>query len=389
MGVMQLDYCSFCFHTIYANESDVLRCQACGSVYHEIHLDGECLNCDSTSISSFSAESNPPTKNLTRKPIRLKRHRFDPDEPKWGLREYLAWGNNILRATVNVLIGVAAATTLGAYAFRILSFNDFNEPLGYLNNILRTGLPSREITLVALVTSILGAFVFFPSELPSQEDEDSFGRRIGRFIAIGLILLAVNLLIFAMDANQITGMLTSEYRVSFGNTGLALLAAQGGAIVSVILIGTFIRRINEPIRHTKLPRRLDSLFEASNVLWFYLTYFFVAIFAIYVSIQILPERSLQDIPVRIAGFDFMTNYAQLAVLTIVGLASLLFYRPPSHSAATRSWWLIRVLGIGVTIIGFVIIYRGAPSSELDAIIQASIVALTVSLVSIPVQRGLS
>lgn len=384
---MSSEYCQFCFQTIYGGEERIVRCTSCGKVYHEPHFDNACSCCSGKGIEAHTPVSGTITRAIIRKPIKLKRRVLD--DIVWGLKEYIAWGNSHLRAYVNVILGIIVATIIGAYTYRLLSFQTYSEPVEYFNNLIRDGFPPQLQFLFSLIASVLGAFVFFSFLRPNESTEDTFNQRFGRLLASLILLVSMNIVLFEFDANDVSKMIKSEIQISFGEFGLSLFTAQGGALFITMVAGFVIRSRNSSAYQWELPKKLSRSLKVVNVLRFYVVSLSTATLAFLFSLNLLPSYRFPFDLLKLSEWTAQTNSVELTVLNATIIISLLLYLPPNHSNAVRKWWFIRLIGCGVAMANIFSNYRSASVAQLESIVQAALIAVIVTFFFIPIQRALS
>lgn len=385
---MKHGYCEFCFKTILHTGIDrAVRCISCGKVYHEEHYEEVCSHCSETKTEVYVPTSGTVVRNITRRPLRLKR--VDFDTVRWGAVEYADWITSLFQAIINALLGIVVSTVVGSYMFRLLSYQTYTDPIEYLNNIIRNGFPPQSIILIALMASVLGAFVFFPSKLPNGIKKHDSSRRFGRFVAIIILFIGINLDLFGLDAKDIMGILKSELQLSTGAYGLSFFAAQGGALVTTMLVGYVVRASNESVYRWEFPKYMRRTFRIFNVLWFYIASLVTIVLAFLLSLGILPSYRLELISIQVGERNVRTNYAYLVALIATVFVALLVYHPPVHSAAERRWWFFRFIGGVIALVGVGNYYRMASSSQLEVVAQAALIAGITTVCFVPVQRAIS
>jgi hypothetical protein len=372
---------------INADTDQAVRCLSCGKSYHKGHFEDACHYCSGTTVEMFVPTSQYVARNVIRKPKRLKR--VDLDDYGWEIRDYIDWAGSLALATARIGLGIAISTIVGAFTFRFLNYGAHSEPVAYLNSIIRSELPSEALVYVSLIAAVLGAFVFFPSKLPTRTQPHSSDRRLWRFTSIIVVLFGVNLVLLGLNFNDIVPILSSELQISLGTAGFTFLAAQGGALVATMLIGSTIRSRNELVYMWKTPKNLKRFLIAINVMRFYAAAMLTVMMAFLLTTNLLPTYRLATTTVEFGGWVIETNFAHMAALACIVFIALLLYHPPDHSKAERKWWLFRFVGCGIALMSFVNSYRSASSSELEAIMQAGIAAIIIAICLVPVQRTLS
>lgn len=373
--------------TIHADTDQAVRCLTCGKAYHKEHFEEACYYCSGTTVEIFVPTSRNVVRSVIRKPKRLKR--VDLDDYGWEIRDYIDWAESLAMAIARIGLGIVICTIVGAFTFRFLNYGAYLEPVAYLNSIIRSALPSEALVYVSLVAAVLGAFVFFPSKLPTRTQPHSSDRRLWRFATVVILLIGVNFVWLGLNFDDIVQMLSSELQISLGTDGFSFLAAQGGALFAAILIGPTIRSRNEPVYTWRVPKKVKRVLNAAGVLKFYAAATLTVIIGFLLTINLLPAYRLATTTIEFGEWVIETNFAHMAVLACIVFIASLLYHPPNHSKAERKWWLFRFIGCGIALMSFVNSYQSANASELEAIIQASIAGIIVAICLVPVQRTLS
>ncbi|MCO5187082.1 MAG: hypothetical protein M9928_11075 [Anaerolineae bacterium] len=386
---MSSDHCEFCFSQIGLQDGEIIRCVSCGSLYHAEHYEQACLCCSATTTEAYAPRPSSSSRQLTRKPVKLKRNRSAINDPQWDIRTTLSWVSSQLRAILMIAFGISLATLIGSFTYRLVNFPSLSNPLDYLNNIIRNQWPSRDVLLVAFVTSILGAVVFFPSKLRTLGVAHSSKRRVNRLVAIFIILFLGNIVFFRISATELIEIASSGKLLSVENTAYEIMAAQVGAIIVTIVLGPFIRAKNEHAFEWEHPAIVRAIFDIFSTVRFYVIVLAAVALAGLVTTRICPDFSTNNVTIELFENSLRTSYTQLAAMTTTVFFASLLYHPPAHSAAERKWWPIRTVICGLALVYFINIYRLTSASQLGTVLLAVAGATGVTILLVPVQRGLS
>jgi uncharacterized membrane protein YwzB len=333
---MKIDYCHYCFQTFKPNDGQSVLCTACNRTYHGQHYDGKCVYCSATAPSPYYPRSSSPLRAVIRKPVKLQ-HAQKEVLPPWNIGELFKQINSSVRMVISLLIGIGIATLIGAFAYRILNYAEFNNISTYTDSIFRGEFPPTNVFFNAFAASLIGAFVFFPVQLLDNEGNNSFQRRFIRLIAATVLLICLNILFFELNVSNLERFATDiNSNQNFREIVLTIVAAQIGAIVTTFFLGFMVRRLNTPLTASGFPKWIKYLLSTARIIWHYFSCLAVVGFAFYITLISLPSYRTTSITLELGPQEVRTDTVQLGALAITFFMALLLYYPPNIAVCGRN-----------------------------------------------------